>query len=298
LKKIWIAGTRGSRLALSQTELVLGQLRSAYPAFEFSARVIRTTGDTIWDQPIHLIGGKGLFVKEIEDALIGGDIDFAVHSAKDLPTELDPGLILGAVLEREDPRDVFLSRNYEKLAHVPQGGRIGTSSLRRKAQLLNLRPDLEIVPMRGNVDTRLRKLMTESLDGIVLAMAGVKRMGHIDQVKERMALDDMVPPSGQGAIGLETRRNDKALTLLGAINHEKSHAEVSIERSLQALIGGGCQIPLGINAQVSGGEVALRVVLGREDGIILFSAHMVFPRNETENRIIDIAQEVRKTVRQ
>ncbi len=294
MKKTWIAGTRGSKLALRQTELVLDRLRPAHPDMDFSVRVIRTTGDTVWDRPLHLIGGKGLFVKEIEDALLNGQIDFAVHSVKDLPTELDAGLVLGAVMEREDPRDAFLSRHFAGLALVPRGARIGTSSLRRKAQILSFRPDIEIVPIRGNVDTRLRKLTTEALDGIVLALAGVKRMGHLEEVTERLSLETIVPPSGQGAIGVETRGDSEALALLAILDDTKTRAEISIERGLQALIGGGCQVPLGINAQLMDDGIALHVVLGREDGTILFKEHGLFDKAELQGRIPEIAGAVRR----
>ncbi|MBP1731025.1 MAG: Porphobilinogen deaminase, partial [Deltaproteobacteria bacterium] len=194
MKKTWIVGTRGSKLALKQTEIVMGRLASLYPQFRFSHKIIKTTGDTIWDKPLHLIGGKGLFVKEIEEALLAGEIDMAVHSMKDMPAELPDGLTLGAVLERENPRDAFISVRHKRLFDVGPGAKIGTGSLRRRAQLLGLNKKIEVVPLRGNVDTRLRKLREQNMDGIILACAGVKRMGFGDQITEIISFDQMVPP--------------------------------------------------------------------------------------------------------
>jgi len=269
MKKKWIVGTRGSKLALKQTEIVIQALKKLYPYNEFAIEIIKTTGDTVWDKPLHLVGGKGLFVKEIEDALLKNEIDMAVHSMKDLPAELENGLVIGAVLEREDPRDVFISSIYESIQDIPEGARIGTSSTRRKSQILHFKRGLEIVPLRGNVDTRIKKLYSHTLDGIILAYAGVKRMGFDSFIKEVLPFEIMVPPSGQGAIVIETRNENDSVKLLKPMNHEKTFREVTIERELQSMIGGGCQVPLGINASIAGNTLSLNVVLGREDGELL-----------------------------
>ena len=269
MKKKWTVGTRGSKLALKQTEIVIQALKKLYPYNEFAIKIIKTTGDTVWDKPLHLIGGKGLFVKEIEDALLVNEIDMAVHSTKDLPAELENGLVIGAVLEREDPRDVFISSIYESIRDIPEGARIGTSSTRRKSQILHFKRGLEIVPLRGNVDTRIKKLHSHALDGIILAYAGVKRMGLDSFIKEVLPFEIMVPPSGQGAIVIETRNESDSIKLLKPMNHENTFREITIERELQSMIGGGCQVPLGINASIAGNTLTLHVVLGREDGELL-----------------------------
>lgn len=266
MKKTWIIGTRGSRLALKQAEIVLAGMKQAHPDHQFSIKTIKTSGDAVWDKPLHAVGGKGLFVKEIEEELLSGAIDFAVHSMKDVPTELDSNLVIGAVLKREDSRDVFISCRHKRFLDVGGKGRIGTSSLRRKSQILHVNRDIDVIPLRGNVDTRIKKMEAEGLDGIILAYAGVKRMGLEDHVKEILSLEMMVPPSGQGAIGIETRAEDDLLDVLKPLNHQTSFYEVSIERNLQTRIGGGCSVPLGINASCRDHIVALYVAFGAEDG--------------------------------
>jgi hydroxymethylbilane synthase len=280
MKKTWIVGTRGSKLALTQTNLVIARLAAIYPDCEFTINIIKTTGDTVWDTPLYAIGEKGLFIKEIEDALIRGEADFAVHSMKDLPTDLPEGLTISAILEREDPRDTFISLRYDKLSDTPTGAKIGTSSMRRKAQLLAYRKDLTIVPLRGNVDTRLRKLKEEDLDGIILAYAGVKRMGFGDQVKEVLPLEIMVPPCGQGAIGIETRSNDEAAELVSVLNHDGTAYEVLLERQFQLGVGGGCSIPLGVNTHLEDSSVTVHAVFGTEDGTIIFKDNAAGVKDE------------------
>jgi hydroxymethylbilane synthase len=297
MKKKWTVGTRGSKLALKQAEIVIQALKKLYPYNEFAIKIIKTTGDTIWDKPLHLIGGKGLFVKEIEYALLKNEIDMAVHSMKDLPTELENGLAIGAVLEREDPRDVFISSIYESIQDIPEGSRIGTSSTRRKSQILHFKRGLEIVPLRGNVDTRIKKLHSHGLDGIILAYAGVKRMGFDNYIKEVLPFEIMVPPSGQGAIGIETRDESDFIKLLKPLNHENTFREVTIERELQAMIGGGCQVPLGINADIAGNTLTLHVVLGREDGELLAKEvciEDVKNVKDTMSRILQIIRDKQK----
>ncbi|MGA3174810.1 MAG: hydroxymethylbilane synthase [Syntrophorhabdales bacterium] len=270
MKRKWIIGTRGSKLALVQTGIVVEALSRLYPEFEFTVKKIKTTGDSIWNKPLYLIGRKGLFIKEIEEALAGGAIDLAVHSIKDLPTELFAGLALSAILEREDPRDAFICPKTGRFTDVRQGARIGTSSMRRKAQALAPRPDIEVVPLRGNVDTRIRRLDEEDLDALILACAGVRRMGFHDRIREVLPLDVMVPPCGQGAIGIETRSSAEAAELVRPLNHEVTAFEVGLERRFLAGVGGGCSVPLGINASVSGTGVVLRAFYGEENGTTIF----------------------------
>ena len=269
MKKKWIIGTRGSKLALTQTNMVMGQLRLLHPDFEFTEKIIKTTGDTIWDKPLQSIGEKGIFVKEIEEELQNGEIDFAVHSMKDLPGELADGLAMGAVLKREDPRDAFISFTLSGLSGIGRGSKIGTNSLRRKSQLLNRIKGVVIIPIRGNIDTRIKKIETLGLDGIILAMAGVKRMGFENLVKDVFPLDIMVPPSGQGAIGVETRDEQGLLDLLRPLDDSVTRQEVTVERKAQSMIGGGCSVPLGINAALENDSITLRIVYGDEDGINL-----------------------------
>ncbi len=244
-------------------------LERFHPGQQFLVKTIKTVGDTIWDKPLHLIGGKGLFVKEIEDELLRKEIDLAVHSMKDVPTELEPGLVIGAVLPREDPRDVFISDSPVPFSARDKGTVIGTNSLRRKAQILHYNRAMEVVPLRGNIDTRMRKMRELKLDGIILAYAGVRRMGFDAHITEVLPFDIMVPSSGQGAVAIETRDEPEALDLVRAINDEKTLWEISIERRLQARIGGSCQVPLGIHASLTGSQFILRVAFGKEDGDLI-----------------------------
>lgn len=293
MKKTWTIGTRGSKLALKQTEIVVRALTSLYPGREFAVKTIKTKGDTIWDRPLHLVGGKGLFVKEIEDELLKGSIDMAVHSVKDLPSELEDGLILGAVLKREDPRDAFISTAYNTIESVPPLSKIGTSSLRRKAQILRLKSGIQIVPLRGNVDTRIRKLRAHSLDGIILAYAGVKRMGFIEHIREIIPLDIMVPSAGQGAIGIEVREDDEAIELLESVNDTVSAEEVSIERELLGKIGGGCQIPLGIHANIRDGALSLYVSMGEENGRIYVHEKNTYPKEQADRAVQEALDKIK-----
>ena len=269
MKKTWKIGTRGSKLALKQTEIVVEKLKEIYLHVECIIRVIRTTGDTVWDKPFQLIGGKGLFVKEIEDALLKNEIDMAVHSMKDMPSELENELVIGAVLEREDPRDVFISTSYKSIHDIKEDSCIGTGSSRRKSQLLFFKKNLKIVPMRGNVDTRIKKLNTQNLDGIVLAYAGIKRMGFQHLINELIPFEIMVPPSGQGVIGIETRKEIDCMEFVKPLNHENTFHEIMLERELQSIIGGGCQVPLGINASITNDVLTLHVFLGDENGMVI-----------------------------
>jgi hydroxymethylbilane synthase len=287
----WIVGTRGSRLALKQTELTIAALKNVYPDFDFPIKIIKTTGDTVWNTPLNLIGGKGIFVKEIEEALLKNEIDIAVHSMKDLPTELGKTLVIGAILKREDPRDVFISLTYENIRSIENRAKIGTSSIRRKSQILCFNHNIEVVNLRGNVDTRIRKLKEQGLDGIILAYAGVKRMGFDQHIKEILPFDIMLPPAGQGAIGIEIRNETEALRMLKPINHDNSFLEITIERKLLAAMGGGCQTPLGINAKVMDDKIELHVVLFKENGNISVKGKLESPIN-LPNELVAKALEI------
>jgi hydroxymethylbilane synthase len=260
-------GSRGSRLALWQAEFIKGLIKSKFPETETEISIIRTTGDKILDSPLSKIGGKGVFVKEIEEALLSDEIDIAVHSMKDLPTFLPKGLTIGAVAERHDPRDGLVSNGGVKFNDLPRGARVGTSSLRRQAQLLHLRPDLKVVPIRGNVDTRLRKLKTEGLDSIVLALAGLERMGFQNEVTESFPVDVLVPAPGQGIIAVECRENDREVNgMLSEINHKDSWISASSERAFLREISGSCQVPVGCHAMVNQGKIRLLALIASPDG--------------------------------
>jgi hydroxymethylbilane synthase len=260
-------GTRGSVLALQQTELVVELLQTAWPDVTVEIARLRTTGDNILDVPLAKIGAKGLFVKEIEEALLDGRIDWAVHSVKDLPSELPAGLTVAVIAAREDPRDALVARGGLRLATLPEHARIGTSSLRRSAQLRHWRPDLTIVPMRGNVDTRLRKLESEGLDGIVVAAAGLIRLGWAACISEIIPPEVCLPAVGQGAIGVEMRSDDAAAqALFQPLTSATTQAAVSAERSFLAHLQGGCQVPIAAWASVEDGKIFLRGVMSTVDG--------------------------------
>lgn len=249
MKKL-IAGTRGSKLALWQTKYIVHLLRLFDPSLEIEVKVIKTKGDKILDSPLAKIGDKGLFTKEIEEKLLEGEIDFAVHSLKDLPTELPKGLTIAAYSMRDYPFDVLVSRSGKGLKELPPGSVIGTSSLRRIAQIKRLRPDLEIKDIRGNVDTRLKKLDRGEYDAIILAQASLERLGLGDRISE--VLDYFIPAVGQGIIAVETREEDKELIelLRNAVNDIGSEAEAKAERAFLKAMGGGCQVPIGAFAVV------------------------------------------------
>lgn len=257
-----IIGSRGSALALWQARWVQTQLSGL--GIETEIRIIKTTGDRITDVPLAKVGTKGLFTKEIEDALLAGEIDLAVHSLKDMPTELPDGLVLTAIPVREDPRDAVIGR---VLADLPHGSRVGTSSLRRSAQLHALRPDLVIESVRGNVDTRLRKLDEGQYDAILLATAGLNRLNLSSRIAEQLAPEVMCPAVGQGALAIETRSDGGAGELAcRQLDHGETRAAVTAERAVLASLGGGCQVPIGAYATVANGQIHLRAVVISPDG--------------------------------
>jgi hydroxymethylbilane synthase len=264
-----VIGTRGSPLALAQAREVRERLAAAHAlaAERIALEVIRTTGDAIRDRPLTEAGGKGLFTKEIEEALLAGAIDLAVHSAKDMPTFLSPELRIGAVLEREDARDVFVSHKAKTLADLPRGARVGTASLRRQALVKRLRGDLVVVPMRGNVETRLRKLAAGEVDAIVLALAGLKRLGLADAATAVLSVDEFLPAVGQGIIAIEARADDeRTLDLVRAVSHSATAAALIAERAFLAVLEGSCRTPIAGHAAVAGGRLAFRGLIAKPDG--------------------------------
>jgi hydroxymethylbilane synthase len=256
-----VIASRGSQLALWQARWVAGRLTAL--GHQCRIEIIKTTGDKITDVPLAKVGGKGLFTKEIEEALLDGRAQLAVHSLKDLPTELPAGLVLAAVPEREDPSDAIVGKRLDEL---PQGARVGTSSLRRAAQLRKLRPDLEIESVRGNLDTRLRKLDEGRYDAILLAAAGLKRLGWGGRIAEILPADRMCPAVGQGALAIETCASGAGFDAVRELDDTPTHAAVAAERGLLAALGGGCQVPIGAHATVSGSELRLLGVVASPDG--------------------------------
>lgn len=268
MKQKLVIGTRGSKLALWQANHVAACLRERYPEVMIELKNMVTTGDKILDVPLAKIGGKGLFTKELEVAMLSEEIDLAVHSLKDMPTELPAGLILAAVTERVDPGDALICPEYKTLDNLPLNAKVGTSSLRRKAQLLNARPDLTIVDLRGNLDTRLKKLTTEKLDAILLAVAGLRRLGWDEQITQVLPQTICLPAVGQGALAIEARENDtETLNMLAFLNHEPTRQATQAERTFLAVVEGGCQIPIGVYAQLApGGQLSLNAVIMSPDG--------------------------------
>ena len=261
-----IIGTRGSQLALWQAQFIKTQLERHFPTLAVSLQIIKTTGDTIQNRS--LVGlGKGVFTKEIENALLTGTIDLAVHSLKDLPTELPEGLCLAAIPAREDPRDVLVTDTGLLLEDLSEGAKIGTTSPRRKAQLLYIRPDLQVVDVRGNIDTRLRKLHETDLDGIILAAAGIKRLLKPEIITQFFDPEQMVPAVGQGALAIEVREaDDRVEKLLLPLNNPEATAEITAERAVLESLGGGCQVPIGAHAKHVNGELSLIGAVCHPDG--------------------------------
>ena len=270
-------GTRGSQLALWQANWVKDELIKNNPSILIEIVIIKTKGDKIQDRPLAMVGGKGLFVTEIEDALINSKIDIAVHSMKDMPATIPDELTIAAIPERENPQDVLISKNNLKLADLPIGAEIGTSSLRRSSQLLNLRPDINIVPLRGNLDTRIKKLKTENLHGIILAAAGVKRLGFSNKISEFIDKKDILPAVGQGALCIETRVNDfNIISLVNRLNHDDTQVAVLGERAFLNYLEGSCQVPIaalgvisqnslkltGLVADITGSKILTDTIVG------------------------------------
>lgn len=262
-----VLGTRGSKLAVCQSEWVQAKLKELAPGVDVALRRIQTSGDKILDVPLAKIGGKGLFVKEIEEALLRGDIDLAVHSMKDVPAELQQGLALLCVPRREDPRDALISRDARPFKDLPQGARIGTSSLRRQAQLLRTRPDFSIEMLRGNLDTRLRKLREGQYDAIVLAAAGLRRLGWAQEITELLDFETCLPAIGQGALGIEGREDDEFVrSLLSGLEDRETRTAVTAERALLRRLQGGCQVPIAAHATMNGARLSIDALVAGLDG--------------------------------
>lgn len=267
MKTNLIIGTRQSLLALWQSNYIAGKLRGEYPGCEVTLKKIVTKGDRILDVPLAKIGGKGLFTKEIEQELLNGTIDLAVHSLKDMPTVLPEGLCLTAITERANAGDAFVSNKYSSIEEMPAGSVLGTSSLRRRAQLLARRPDLKIVDLRGNVDTRLKKLDEGQMDAIILAAAGLTRLGHEGRIKEIIPQDYCLPAVGQGALAIECRAdNFKVRQMLDFLNDTPTKQATDAERAFLGLIEGGCQVPIGVHATVKDDRIAIAAVIASLDG--------------------------------
>jgi hydroxymethylbilane synthase len=276
-----VIATRGSRLALWQANHVRDRTLARFPKAEVSLNVIKTTGDKMVSGPLSEIGGKGLFVKEIEEALLKGKADLAVHSMKDVPAVIPRGLAIGAVTEREDPHDALLSVRFASLAKLPHGARVGSSSLRRKAQLLAYRPDLKVELLRGNVDTRLKRLEEGRFEAILLAAAGVRRLGLAAHVREYLDPSICLPAIGQGALCLETRQGDTRMKpLLHFFHHPATAAPVTAERAFMARMEGGCQVPIACHGRLSRGRLHVSGLVASTDGRRVFRRSVVGPTKD------------------
>jgi hydroxymethylbilane synthase len=260
-------GTRGSKLALAQTNSVVENLKKIAPDMQSEIMVIKTSGDIMQDVSLMQIGGQGAFVKEIEEALLDGRIDLAVHSMKDVPGETPDGLTFAAIMKREDVRDVLVSRGRIKMEFMPKGAKLGTGSLRRGAQIKAILPDIQIVPLRGNIDTRLKKIETEDLTGVILAAAGMKRLGYVEAISQFLPVELMLPAVGQGAIGLQMRQTDsELLKVLSKLNHEPTAAEVTAERSYLRALGGGCRLPIAAYGLIEKQRLTLEGLVAAPNG--------------------------------
>lgn len=285
-KQKLVVGTRSSQLALWQADFVIGELAKKYPELVVEKRLMTTKGDKILNAPLAKIGGKGLFTKELETAMLEGEIDIAVHSLKDMPVVVPEGLVITAITQRADPGDAFVSSKYESFQQLPAGAKVGTSSLRRKAQLLHARPDLQIEDLRGNVNTRLRKMEEENFDGIILACAGLKRLGFGDKIRQVLPRTMCLPAVGQGALAIECRQADKETReLLEFLNDRCTRLCTEAERGFLATVEGGCQVPVGVHAVSAEAGIRVEAVIASLDGSTLL-------RDALEAEIKD-AQEAR-----
>lgn len=275
-KEKLIVGTRSSQLALWQADFVIGELQKQYPELVIEKRLMTTKGDKILNAPLAKIGGKGLFTKELETAMLEGDIDIAVHSLKDMPVVVPEGLVITAITQRADPGDAFVSPKYESFQQLPQGAKVGTSSLRRRAQLLHVRPDLQIEDLRGNVNTRLRKMEEENFDGIILACAGLKRLGFGARIRQVLPQSMCLPAVGQGALAIECRQDDKATReLLNFLNDRGTRLCTEAERGFLATVEGGCQVPVGVHATMDENDsIQVEAVIASLDGRTLLREAM------------------------
>ena len=293
MKKSIVIGTRGSKLALWQAEHIAGRIRERFPAIEVTLKKIVTTGDKILDVPLAKIGGKGLFTKELENAMLSADIDLAVHSLKDMPTELPEGLMLAAITTRADASDAFVSLRYKSLDALPQGAKVGTSSLRRRAQILKYRPDLQTIDLRGNLDTRIKKLENQEMDAIILATAGLKRLGLEQYITQILPIEICLPAVGQGALAIETRQADaEVLSVLEFLNDSETIAAVTAERAYLREVQGGCQVPVGVHGEVNGDQLLLEATILKIDGTREVRERICGCCSEAEELGIKLAQKM------
>lgn len=293
MKKLIIA-TRGSKLALWQSEHVKAELEKAHLGLEVELSVMMTKGDKILDTPLAKIGGKGLFTKELEEAMLRGEAHIAVHSLKDVPMEFPKGLKLGVITKREDVRDAMLSEKYASLETLPHGAVVGTTSLRRRMQLLKLRPDFVIKNLRGNVNTRIRKLKEGEFDAIILASAGINRLGLAHEVAHFVPIskDVMIPASGQAALGIEIVDDPEVERLVSVLNDQNAIIETRVERDFVTILEGGCQVPIGVNAEIEGENLHVKAILGMPDGSEMMSESITSTRAEYANVGKALAQSV------
>jgi hydroxymethylbilane synthase len=293
-KKTLRIGTRASQLALWQANWVKSELEKRHPGLEVALTKIKTQGDKILDVPLAMVGGKGLFVKEIEEAMLRGEIDIAVHSMKDVPTIFPEGLALRCITEREDPRDiVILKPGFKSWLDLPQGARIGTSSLRRKAQLLHLRPDLQMIDIRGNVETRIRKLTEDDLDAVILAAAGMHRLGFTGQISEYLETGISLPAIGQGALGLESRIEDAEINaLIDFFNHPATACAVIAERAFLRRLEGGCQVPIAAFGAVEGDRLHFTGLVSSVDGQQFLKQTVEGQTDEAEHLGVSLADDL------
>ena len=288
-------GTRGSPLAVWQAGWVRSRILALNPQYEVELVKIKTMGDKITDVPLARVGGKGLFVKEIETALLEGRIDLAVHSMKDVPADIPQGLCIGAVPERENPADALISRNGNSFEDLPKSARLGSSSLRRGAQVLHARPDVTVHPLRGNLDTRIRKLETEGLDAIIVAAAGVKRLGLEARITEYLPETIMLPAIGQGALAIETREDDDSTrSLIVPLDHRETRLAVKCERAFLARLEGGCQVPIAARAKIVGDELELTGLVAEVDGSVLLRETITGPVDQPEKLGVELANRLLK----
>jgi hydroxymethylbilane synthase len=286
-------GTRGSSLAVTQSEWIRDRIESRNADISVELVRIKTKGDKIIDSPLNKIGGKGLFVKEIEDALLKKNVDLAVHSIKDVPAELPDGLCLAVFPEREDPRDAFISKKYASLSDLPKGASIGTGSLRRSSQILNIRPDIQIIPLRGNVDTRLKKLEAGKLDAIILAAAGLNRLGLSNRITRLLSTDAILPAIGQGALGLEVRKDDdRMLEILSFLNHRPTELAVRAERAFLKRLEGGCQVPIAGFGIMEGAGIILKGMVAELDGSRIIKDEIKGPDSQPEEMGFALAEKL------
>ena len=285
--------TRKSPLAMWQAEYVRDRLLEAHPGLQVELLGMTTQGDKILDSPLAKIGGKGLFVKELEVSMLEGESDIAVHSMKDVPVAFPDGLHLAVICEREDPRDAFVSNRFATLTDLPQGARVGTSSLRRQCQIRALRPDLKILDLRGNVNSRLRKLGEDEYDAIILAAAGLIRLGFHDRITQFIDTDTSLPAIGQGAVGIECRSGDARINaLLAPLNHRPTQIRVLAERAMNNRLEGGCQVPIGGHATLNGDAIHLRGLVGEPDGSKIISGEVRGLASDAEALGIKLADDL------